>query len=69
MSDVHEEQDISLPNLADQTSSVRGDGSVVLTAPRRGSAIRNLFRRPETINVLIAGGDKRVPFLAIYQVC
>lgn len=57
------EPETPLSSLAHRSSSVREDGTVVLTAPRR-----SIFRRRQTTQVVIAGGDKRIPFLAIYQV-
>ena len=62
------EVDGVLPNLNHRTSSVQTDGSVVLSGPRRGSAIRNLFKRNRSTKFVLAGGDVRVPFLSIYQV-
>ncbi len=47
---------------------VQENGNVLLEAPRRGSAIANLFRRRRTTKVVPFGGDNRVPFMALYQV-
>ncbi len=57
-----------LPNLNQRTSSVQTDGSVVLSGPRHGFAIRNVFKRNRSTKFVVAGGDVRLPFLSIYQV-
>jgi len=62
-----DDRDFSVINLSSKKSTVDVDGTLVLTAPRRGSAIRNLFRRAEKTKVILLG-DNRVPFMALYQV-
>ena len=62
-----DEPDVSVISTR-RDSSVQADGSLVLTAPRRGSAISNLFKKRRTTKVVLFGGDNRVPFMALYQV-
>ena len=57
-----------MPYLDEGTSSIQADGTVLLVAPRNGSPLKRLFSRKETTQVVIVGGDNRVPFLALYQV-
>ena len=63
-----DEPDFSVMSMRQRKSTVQADGSVLLTAPRRGSAIANLFKRKRTTKVVLFGGDNRVPFMALYQV-
>ena len=62
-----DEPDFSVLSLRQRSSVVQSDGTLVLTAPRRGSAFRNLFQRREKTKVILLG-DNRVPFMALYQV-
>lgn len=62
-----DQPDFSVLNLKQRNSSVMSDGTLVLSAPRKGSALRNLFRRTEQTKVILLGSS-RVPFMALYQV-
>ena len=62
-----DEPDFSVLSLRQRNSIVQSDGTLVLTAPRRGSALRNLFRTTKKTKVILLG-DNRVPFMALYQV-
>ena len=63
-----DEPDVSVIDTQRRSSSLQADGSLVLTNIRRGSAIGNLFKRRRSTKVVLFGGDKRVPFMALYQV-
>jgi biopolymer transport protein ExbD len=62
-----DDTDFSVLTLSERNSIVQSDGTLVLTAPRRGSALRNLFRKRQKTKVILLG-DSRVPFMALYQV-
>ena len=62
-----DDRDFSVINLSSKKSTVDVDGTLVLTAPQKGSTLRNLFRRVEKTKVILLG-DNRVPFMALYQV-
>ncbi len=66
--DGEDEPDFSVVTTKQQKSMVQADGTLLLTEPRRGSALTNLFKRKRITKVVLFGGDNRVPFMALYQV-
>ena len=66
--DGDEETDFSVMSMKPRRSTVQADGSLLLSAPRKGSAVANLFKKKKTTKVVLFGGDNRVPFMALYQV-
>ncbi len=64
------EQDFQAQSREQKKSTLQADGTLLLTAPRRESAVTKFFkkRRNTTTKVVLFGGDNRVPFMALYQV-
>ena len=57
--------DFSVMNFKQRHSSVKSDGTVLLTTPKiRG--LKRLFTKQQQTKVIL--GVKRVPFMALYQV-
>jgi len=44
------------------------DGTFVISRRRQGALFANLFRRTNTTRVVLVGGNKRIPFQAIFKV-
>lgn len=57
--------DYSVINFKQRNSSVKSDGTVLLSAPKK-SGLKRLFARQQQTKVIL--GVKRVPFMALYQV-
>lgn len=63
-----DEPDVSVLNLQQKTSSIQADGSLMITGPNKKSRLLSLFTTKDATKVVLVGGDKRVPFTALYQV-
>ena len=59
--------DFSVMNFKQRHSSVKSDGTVMLTAPKIRGGLKRLFTKQQQTKVIL--GVKRVPFMALYQVC
>ena len=52
-----------------EKSRLDEDGALVISRRRQGALFANLFRRTNTTRVVLVGGNKRIPFQAIFKVC